>query len=85
MALRHQPRWLTGIGALVLSVNPSLTWKQVRSILRGTADKIDREGKTYKKGYSIHYGFGRLNAFKAVERTAKGAKRKRAAAKKKKR
>ena len=74
-----------GIGALVLSVNPSLTWKQVRSILRGTADKIDREGKTYKKGYSIHYGFGRLNAFKAVERAANGAKRKRAAAKKKKR
>jgi len=73
-----------GIGALVLSVNPSLTWKQVRSILRGTADKIDREGKTYKNGYSIHYGFGRLNAFKAVERAAKGAKRKRTAEKKKK-
>jgi subtilisin family serine protease len=74
-----------GIAALVLSVNPSLTWKQVRSILRATADKIDTEGKTYKKGYSIHYGFGRLNAFKAVERAASGAKRKRAAAKKKKR
>lgn len=74
-----------GIGALVLSVNPSLTWKQARSILRGTADKIDSEGKTYKKGYSIHYGFGRLNAFKAVERAANGVKRKRAAAKKKKR
>src|SRR5687768_12125938 len=73
-----------GIGALVLSVNPSLTWKQVRSILRETADKIDREGKTYKNGYSIHYGFGRLNAFKAVERAAKGAKRKRTAEKKKK-
>jgi subtilisin family serine protease len=73
-----------GIGALVLSVNPSLTWKQVRSILRGTADKIDRKGKTYKNGYSIHYGFGRLNAFKAVERAAKAAKKKSVTAKKKK-
>ena len=72
-----------GIGALVLSVNPSLTWKQARSILRGTADKIDRTGKTYKKGYSIHYGFGRLNAFEAVTRAANGAKRKRTAKKKK--
>ncbi len=65
-----------GIGALVLSVNPSLTWKQARSILRSTADKIDRSGGTYKKGYSIHYGYGRLNAFKAVKRAASGAKRK---------
>jgi subtilisin family serine protease len=65
-----------GIGALVLSVNPSLTWKQARSILRSTADKIDLAGRTYKKGYSIHYGYGRLNAFKAVKRAAGGAKRK---------
>ncbi len=57
-----------GIGALVLSVNPSLTWKQVRSILRSTADKIDSAGGTYTRGYSIHYGFGRLNAFAAVKR-----------------
>lgn len=57
-----------GIGALVLSVNPSLTWKQVRSILRSTADEIDSAGGTYTRGYSIHYGFGRLNAFEAVKR-----------------
>ena len=71
-----------GIGALVLSVNPSLTWKQVRNILRSTADKIDLAGGTYKKGYSIHYGYGRLNAFKAVKRAASGAKRKGTKAKK---
>lgn len=63
-----------GIGALVLSMNPSLTWKQVRSILRSTADKIDSAGGTYRKGYSIHYGFGRLNAFKAVKRAAAAKK-----------
>jgi subtilisin family serine protease len=72
-----------GIGALVLSVNPSLTWKQVRSILRSTADKIDFAGGTYTNGYSIHYGFGRLNAFEAVKRAAGAGKsgNKRAAAK----
>ena len=59
-----------GVGALVLSVNPSLTWKQVRSILRSTADKIDFGGGTYKNGYSIHYGYGRVNAFEAVKRAA---------------
>jgi hypothetical protein len=48
----------------------------VRGILRSTADKIDKGGGTYKKGYSIHYGYGRLNAFKAVNRAASGAKRK---------
>lgn len=71
-----------GIGALILSVNPSLTWKQVRRILRSTAEKIDRAGGTYEKGYSIHYGHGRLNAFKAVKRAASGAKRKRAGTRK---
>lgn len=66
-----------GIGALMLSVNPSLTWKQARSILRSTADKIDLAGGTYKDGYSIHYGFGRLNAFEAVKRATAAAKRSR--------
>jgi subtilisin family serine protease len=71
-----------GIGALVLSVNPTLTWKEVRSILRSTADKIDEGGGTYERGYSIHYGFGRLNAFAAVKK-AKAANKSRAKKKKK--
>jgi subtilisin family serine protease len=58
-----------GIAALVLSVDPTLSWKQVRSLLRATADKIG-PGNSYRKGYSIHYGYGRLNAFKAVKRAA---------------
>ena len=59
-----------GIGALMLSVNPSLTWKQARSILRVTADKIDSSEADYRKGYSTRCGFGRLNAFEAVKRAA---------------
>jgi subtilisin family serine protease len=32
-----------GVGALMLSANPQLSWNQVRDILRGTAVKIDPE------------------------------------------
>jgi subtilisin family serine protease len=57
-----------GIGALMLSVAPSLTWQQVRSILRSTAEKIDTSGGRYNKGYSLQYGYGRLDAYAAVKR-----------------
>lgn len=57
-----------GIAALVLSMNPSLTWQQVRSILRSTADKIDSQAGNYRNGYSLQYGYGRLNAHQAVLR-----------------
>jgi subtilisin family serine protease len=60
-----------GIAALVLSVKSSLTWKQVGSILKSTADKIDRTAGKYKKGFSLQYGYGRLNAHKAVVKAAK--------------
>jgi subtilisin family serine protease len=55
-----------GVAALVLSANPELTWQQVRDILRSTADKIDKAGGNYQKGWSEQYGHGRLNAGKAV-------------------
>jgi subtilisin family serine protease len=55
-----------GIAGLVLSRNPNLTHKQVRQILRDTADKIGP--KPYdEKGRNNRYGFGRLNANKAVK------------------
>jgi len=60
-----------GIGALVLSVNPELTWQQARDVLRKTADKIDTAGGSYQNGYSLKYGYGRLNAQHAVERARK--------------
>jgi len=64
-----------GIGALVLSVNPALKWNDVRSILRATADKIDREHAEYERGFSLKYGYGRINALRAVERAGKKKKR----------
>jgi hypothetical protein len=40
----------------------------VRDILRNCCDRIDRTGGKYNtQGHSTHYGYGRLNARKAVE------------------
>jgi subtilisin family serine protease len=57
-----------GIAALVLSVNPNLKAEQVRQILRRSCDKIDPGNAHYDtNGFSISYGFGRLNARRALE------------------
>jgi subtilisin family serine protease len=58
-----------GVGALVLSVNPDLTWQQVRQTLRDTAEKIG--GVTYDaNGHNEDFGFGRVNANDAVNTAA---------------
>ncbi len=58
-----------GVAALVIARNPDLTWDQVKDVLRRCCDKIDRKGGRYKKanGHSRKYGYGRLNARRAVE------------------
>lgn len=57
-----------GIGAVVLSANPALTASQLKLLLRGTADKVG--GVVYDgSGFNIQYGYGRLNAFTAVQQT----------------
>jgi Subtilase family len=64
-----------GVGALVLSCNGSLTWEEVKSVLRRSCDRIDAEGEEYdEEGHSVHYGYGRLNAEKAA-RSAGGQTR----------
>ncbi len=55
-----------GIGALLLSVNPRLTWEEARDIMRSTAEKIDRAGGNYRNGFSRQYGYGRVDAKAAV-------------------
>jgi subtilisin family serine protease len=55
------------IAALMLSVNPDLSCEQVRQIMRDTAEKIDRQNGRYdENGFSQFYGYGRLNAYRAV-------------------
>lgn len=66
-----------GVAALLLSMDPTLRWQEVRDIFYNTAVKIDF-GNTDPEGrwrdrdgdgvneYSNWYGFGRINAAKAV-------------------
>jgi len=59
---------VAGTAALVLSANPALKWTQVRKIIRETCDKIDISGGEYdSEGHSRFYGYGRINALKAVK------------------
>lgn len=63
---------VAGVAALVISANPGLTAIQVKEILKETADKInpddDTLGKYDNQGHSKWYGFGKVNAGKAVKR-----------------
>ncbi len=59
--------YLSGIAALILSVNPYLTNSEVIEMLTSTADKIDPTHSSWQpNGHSIHYGYGRVNAHQAV-------------------
>lgn len=66
---------VAGIAALVISANPALTAKEVKDILRDTADKIDDDATDlqlggphggYTNGHSRWFGHGKVNAQKAV-------------------
>ncbi|HAX90478.1 MAG TPA: peptidase S8 [Cyanobacteria bacterium UBA11370] len=68
---------VAGVAALILSANPDLTAQEVKRILQDTADKIvDRDADpqlgmrlgTYDtNGHSQWFGYGKVNAFKAVK------------------
>jgi thermitase len=51
---------VAGVAALVLSVNPALSAAQVQDILTQSADDLGTAG------YDTDYGYGRVNAYKAV-------------------
>ncbi|MEM1320386.1 MAG: S8 family serine peptidase [Bacteroidota bacterium] len=67
-----------GIAALLRSVNPALTPKQIETILRETADKIvddqpdpvlgQQRGSYDAGGHSEWFGYGKVNAAKAVQK-----------------
>jgi len=72
---------VAGVAGLVLSVDPELTANQVKEILQNTADKIEDTSKdiilgtskgTYdENGHSEWFGYGKVNAFRAVLETFK--------------
>lgn len=67
---------VAGVVGLMLSINPQLTAKEVRQILQVTADKIidanpdpqlNRQYGAYNQnGHSQWFGYGKVNAYKAV-------------------
>ncbi len=68
---------VAGVAALVLSVNPYLTAREVKQLLQETADKIVdsdadpqfglRLGTYNASGHSQWFGYGKVNAARAVE------------------
>ena len=68
---------ISGLAALVLSINPNLTQTQVRRIIAETAEKVG--GYSYVVGngdtfsdlsHNNEMGYGRVNALKALEKAA---------------
>lgn len=58
---------VSGVVGLILHTNPMLTSAEVRDILRHTADKVSNGSAAYDaNGFSNRYGFGRVNALRAV-------------------
>jgi subtilisin family serine protease len=57
-----------GVAALLLARNPELRWNEVKDVLKRCCDRIDPGGGRYDAdGHSDLYGYGRLNARRAVE------------------
>ena len=72
-----------GVGCLVLSVNPNLSWEEVRQVLLDSAEKIDAVANPYLPApanrppgaRNDRYGYGRVDAHQAVIRARAGSPR----------
>ncbi|QPF73000.1 S8 family serine peptidase [Roseateles sp. DAIF2] len=72
---------VAGVCALVLSANPALSAQQVREIICKSADKdlslqthtpVNEPGGFDAQGFSLWFGHGKVNAFKAVKAATAG-------------
>ncbi len=58
---------VTGIVGLVLHVAPTLTRAEITRVLRASADRVQPGDADYDaRGFSVQYGYGRVNALRAV-------------------
>jgi len=57
---------VAGVVALMYSVNPDITPKEVRDILISTADKVGGDKADYWDSFDLERAYGKTNAFKAV-------------------
>jgi subtilisin family serine protease len=73
---------VAGVCALILSANPALTGREVKELLQKTADKdlslvtdtpVNELGTFNEAGFSLWFGHGKVNAFKAVKAAAAGS------------
>jgi subtilisin-like proprotein convertase family protein/subtilisin family serine protease len=55
----------SGVGALLLALDPTLTVAQVRALMRGTTDRIGPLAYD-ANGFNVQYGYGRINADRLV-------------------
>lgn len=79
---------VAGVIGLMLSANPDLTAREVKQLLQGNTDKIvDKQpdpqlGKSYgsydRNGHSFWFGYGKVNAYKAVKAALEKGQRDRA-------
>jgi subtilisin family serine protease len=59
---------VAGVAGLIIARNPNLRWDEVKDIIKRSCDRIDTGGGQYDaNGHSPFYGFGRVNALKAVQ------------------
>ena len=65
---------VAGIAALVLSVNPCLTWEEVKHIIESTCTKVNPEVYIYNNNsdhpngtWNNEMGYGLVNAYEAVQ------------------
>ncbi|MEM1254130.1 MAG: S8 family serine peptidase [Cyanobacteria bacterium P01_H01_bin.21] len=68
---------VAGVVGLMLSANPDLEASEVKQILQDTADKIEDSspdpqlglayGRYDNRGHSLWFGYGKVNAYKAVK------------------
>jgi subtilisin family serine protease len=59
---------MAGVVALMLAANPALTPAQVKEMVKNACDIIDKEGGEYDTNkHSAYYGYGRINAGRAVQ------------------
>jgi subtilisin family serine protease len=64
---------VAGICALILSINPDLTAREVKSLIERTARKIGRQDSYDDSGHSREFGFGCIDAETAVRELLGGS------------
>lgn len=63
---------MAGVAALILAANPKLSQKKVKQLIRNSCVRIDPDGGKYDaKKHSHWYGYGRVDAGKAVSKAKK--------------